>query len=142
MSEQFDSSFLPSLKSSKVPRFKSGSYLDDDSLEIVKAPKASNRFDALPSKSVKSKTKSNSKNSKPITKNQTVVDKLYNSLKNSTRESRDSPENNRMEGPKVSINVGAQYGPESSEVGEEPQPQNLNTFDIASGSINHGNRSV
>ncbi len=142
-----DSSFLPSLKQSKPSKFKSGSYLDDDSMEIMNKSQRSNAkhgpgIDLPASKNQNSKGRPKDKTIKQ-NKNPTVVDKMYSSLKNSSKETRDLTDSYRPEGPKVSINIGSNYGgngPESMDYLSDEQPQNLNTFDIATGSINHGNR--
>lgn len=141
-------SFLPQLKSTAKSTFKAGSYLDDDSLEVNKTPKHQNFAKKMQSPASSKKIKkTNPKEAKIKVKNPTTIEKMYDSLRNAGRNVEEIENNYQFDGPQVSINVGSRFGgelPESMETFSdgEQQQQNSNSFEIATGNINHGNRSV
>lgn len=140
--------FLPPLKPNNKSNFKAGSYLDDDSLEAVhKTPKSKpQNFDKKvmqsPINSKKNK-KPNPKESKMKLKNPSSVEKMYDSLRNAGHNVGDIAGTYQDDGPQVSINVGSRFGgdmPESMDTLSADGEQHQNSFEIATGNINHGNR--
>lgn len=96
----------------------------------------------------KKNKKINPKESKIKLKNPSTVEKMYDSLRNAGHNVGEVVDKYQIDGPQVSINVGSRFGgdiPESLDTlsdGEHQQHQNLNSFEIATGNINHGNRSI
>lgn len=127
-------------------KFKSGSYLDDDSLEV------GNRIKKMESKSEKKPSVTKGAKPKPPkapikegklkTRTLSTIEKMYQSLKSAGYETKDLSEA-YYDGPQVSINVGKRaITQESVEETLQEQPTLQTTFDIATGNINHGNRFV
>jgi hypothetical protein len=141
------SSFLPAMKTSKTSKLKSGSYLDDDSLEILhKHPQLNSKHGDASEKVAQSSKLQKPRDKKTTGKHNrtkvpvhipTTIEKMYDSLRNANKDNKDQSSGFPYEGTEVSINVGRNV-PESMDAYSEQH--NLHAFDIATGSINHGNR--